>query len=151
MQKEAAMLPPDFATRFVRDCAEAVIYADAEGNIRSWNGAATRIFGYSAGEAIGASLDLIVPERLQMRHWEGYRTVMGGRASRYGATDQLAVPARRKDGQQISVEFTILPFADDSGAILGIAALLRDVTARFEEMRALRRELAAAKEQAARA
>jgi PAS domain S-box-containing protein len=151
MQKEAAMLPPDFATRFVRDCAEAVIYADAEGKIRLWNGAATRIFGYSETEAIGASLDVIVPERLHTRHWDGYRAVMGGRASRYGANDQLAVPARRKDGQQISVEFTILPFQDENGAILGIAALLRDVTARFEEMRALRRELAAAKEQAAKA
>jgi PAS domain S-box-containing protein len=145
------MLPQDFATRFVRDCAEAMIYADAEGRIRLWNGAATRIFGYSETEAIDASLDLIIPERLQARHWEGYRHVMGGRSSRSGANDQLAVPARRRDGPQISVEFTILPFQDASGAILGIAALLRDVTARFEEIRALRREPAAAKEQAAKA
>lgn len=145
------MLPEDFSSRFVRDCADAMIYADAEGKIRFWNDSATRIFGYGEDEAIGASLDLIIPERLRPRHWQGYGEVMRGRPSRYGAGDLLAVPARHKDGRQISVEFTILPFRDRaSGALIGIAASLRDVTARFEETRALRRELAALKEPAAK-
>lgn len=136
------MLPDDFARRFADECPDAVIYADADGRIRFWNRAASRIFGYDAAEALTASLDLIIPQRLRARHWEGYRAVMNGRQSRYGEGDLLAVPASHKDGRQLSVEFTIRPFCDDHGAILGIAAVLRDVTARFEEMRALRRELA---------
>jgi len=142
------MLPPDFAARLVRDCSDAVIYADNEGRIRFWNRGATRTFGFSEAEVLGASLDLIILERLRARHWQGYGEVMSGRPSRYGEGDLLAVPALRKDGRQISVEFTILPLHDEAGALLGIAAVLRDVTARFEETRALRRELAALKAQA---
>ena len=143
----SAGLPGDFTARLVAYCPEAIIYADAEGRIRFWNAAASRIFGFAEEEALGASLDLIIPERLRGRHWQGFDEVMHGRASRYGEGDLLAVPARHKDGHQISVEFTILPFRDDAGALLGIAAFLRDVTARFEEMRALRRELATLKAQ----
>ena len=139
------MLPDDFAPRLVRDGPDAVIYADAEGKIGLWNQAAARLFGFSEGEALGQSLDLIIPERLQARHWQGYGEVMKGRRSRYAEGALLAVPARHKDGRQISVEFTILPFHDAAGALIGIAAVMRDVTARFEETRALQRELAALK------
>src|SRR5205085_4624060 len=138
-------LPEDFAARLVEDCPDAIVYADAAGVIRFWNAGATRIFGYESGEALGASLDLIVPERLRPRHWQGYDEVMHGRESRYGHGDLLAVPGLHKDGRQISVEFTILPFHDAAGGLIGIAAILRDVTRRFEEMRALRRELAGLK------
>jgi PAS domain S-box-containing protein len=138
-------LPDDFTVRLVAGCPDAVIYADAQGRIRFWNEAASRIFGYRETEALDQSLDLIIPERLRDRHWQGYEHVMKGGESRYGAGDLLAVPALHKDGRQISVEFTILPLHDDAGTILGIAAFLRDVTARFEEVRGLRRELAALK------
>jgi PAS domain S-box-containing protein len=94
---------------------------------------------------MGQTLDLIVPERQRARHWEGYNRVMAGGASRYGTDDVLAVPAMHKDGRRISVEFTILPVRGAAGAILGIAAFLRDVTPRFEELRTLRREVAALK------
>jgi PAS domain S-box-containing protein len=146
MQPEA--LPSDFLDRLVGGCPDAIIYADARGVIGFWNASATRIFGYGEAEALGASLDLIIPERLRARHWEGYGAVMTGRPSRYGEGALLAVPARHKDGRQISVEFTILPVRDPSGSLLGIAAFLRDATARFEEIRALRRELAALKTEA---
>lgn len=139
------ILPDDFAARLVRDGPDAVIYADAEGRIRFWNAAATRLFGHRQGDALGASLDLIIPERLRPRHWHGYGEVMQGRESRYAEGALLAVPALHKDGRQLSVEFTIQPFRDAAGAMLGIAAVMRDVTARFEETRALRRELAALK------
>ena len=142
----SATLPDDFAARLVRDGPDAVIYADAEGRIRFWNGAATRLFGYAENDAIGANLDLIIPERLRARHWQGYGEVMQGRESRYAEGALLAVPALHKDGRQLSVEFTIQPFRDASGKILGIAAVMRDVTARFEETRALRRELAVLKQ-----
>src|SRR5580700_2993974 len=138
-------LSPGFFEHLVADGPDAVIYADAAGFIRYWNAAATRIFGFAEGEVIGARLDLIIPERLRSRHWEGYDKVMGGAQSRYGAGALLAVPALRKDGRQISIEFTILPVHDETGKLLGIAAYLRDATTRFEEMRTLRKELAALK------
>ena len=138
-------LPDGFLERLVRDCPDAVIFADRDGKIRFWNGSATRIFGFAEADALGQSLDLIVPEPQRARHWEGYDRVMAGGTSRYGEGELLAVPAMRKDGKRISIEFTVLPVHDSAGAMLGIAAFLRDVTTRFEEMRALRRELAALK------
>lgn len=138
-------LQPGFREQLVDACPDAIIYADRHGKIRFWNAAATRIFGFAAAEALGQSLDLIVPEGLRARHWQGYHRVMDGGDSRYGQGDLLAVPAIRRDGTRISIEFTILPMRDAAGALLGIAAFLREVTARFEEVRALRRELAALK------
>ena len=138
-------LPQDFLARLAADCPDAIVFADSTGHIRFWNAAATRIFGFAESEAIGARLDLIIPERLRGRHWEGYDKVMAGAPSRYAEGALLSVPALRKDGTQISVEFTILPVHDAAGRLVGIAAYLRDATARFEEMRDLRRELAALK------
>lgn len=138
--------PEHFARDLVRHAADAMIYADAGGIIRFWNDAATRVFGFDAAEAVGQSLDLIIPENLRQRHWDGYHATMRTGRTRYGAGDLLAVPARRKDGTRLSVEFTILPFRDDDGHLVGIAAILRDVTRRFEEMKALRKQLGAAGE-----
>ncbi|HEV2189529.1 MAG TPA: PAS domain-containing protein [Stellaceae bacterium] len=138
-------LPADFHNRLVAECPDAVIYADAGGCIRFWNAAATRIFRFAENEALGMRLDLIIPERLRARHWEGFDKVMAGEPSRYGEGELLAVPALHKDGRQISVEFTILPLHDELARLIGIAAFLRDATARFEEVRGLRREIAALK------
>ena len=137
--------PPGFADRLVAALPDAIVYADAEGLIQVWNTGAERIFGFTVAEALGRSLDIIIPEGLRARHWEGYRTTMGTGQSRYGAGDLLSVPALRKDGTRISVEFTIIPFKDAGGLMEGICALMRDATARFEETRALKRELAALK------
>lgn len=124
------------------NAADAIIYADGGGAIRFWNASAERIFGFSEAEALGQSLDLIIPVNLRKRHWEGYDETMRTGKTRYGNGDILAVPALRKDGTRISIEFTILPFHDDAGGMIGIAAILRDVTARFEELKALRKQLA---------
>jgi PAS domain S-box-containing protein len=123
--------------------SDALIAADKTGVITFWNPGATRIFGFSEAEAIGQSLDIIIPERLRQRHWDGYDKTMATGESRYGESDLLAVPAVRKDGTQLSIEFTIMMLRDSGGEIIGIAALLRDITKRFEEVRALRRQLAA--------
>ena len=131
-----------FAERLVSGMADAIVYADAEGVIRFWNRGATRIFGFTEAEAIGRSLDIIIPERLRARHWQGFDATMQTGRSRYGDGDLLSVPAVRKDGAQISVEFTIVPFTGDSGQMVGIAAIMRDTTARFDELRNLRRQLA---------
>lgn len=131
-----------FGTVLVSSMSEAVIYADAGGIIRWWNGGAERIFGYSAPEAVGQTLDIIIPENLRARHWDGYNHTMETGESRYDAGALLSVPAIRKDGSRISVEFTIVPFRDNAGHMTGIAAVMRDATKQFEEMRALRKQVA---------
>jgi PAS domain S-box-containing protein len=131
-----------FCLTLTREAPDAIIYADAEGVIRFWNRGAERIFGFAEAEALGHSLDIIIPENLRARHWAGYAATMQTGTTRYGAGAILAVPALRKDGKRISIEFTILPFRDETGRMNGIAAMLRDVTQRFEELRALRRQLA---------
>jgi PAS domain S-box-containing protein len=131
-----------FAITLLDSMPDAVVYSDAEGRIRFWNSGAEHMFGFGAAEAIGQSLDLIIPEPLRQRHWDGYHKTMRTGETRYGAGDLLAVPAVRKDGSRISVEFTIVPFHDEAGAMRGIVAIMRDVTKRFEEMKALRKRAA---------
>jgi PAS domain S-box-containing protein len=135
--------PDRFAVTLLAFMPDAVVYSDAEGRIRYWNQGAEGIFGFTAAEAIGQTLDIIVPGNLRQRHWDGYEQTMRTGVTRYGAGDLLAVPAIRKDGSRISTEFTIVPFKDETGRMLGIAAIMRDVTKRFEEMRALRKAAAA--------
>jgi len=130
-----------FATALLRDMSDAVVYADRKGVIGFWNAGATRIFGFTDAEALGQSLDMIIPANLRERHWDGFRATMHTGQSRYGAGDLLSVPAMRKDGTRISVEFTIVPFRGADGAMEGIAAVMRDVTARFNELRSLRRQV----------
>jgi PAS domain S-box-containing protein len=121
---------------------DAIVAADEQGIIFFWNPGAERIFGYESAAAIGQSLDLIIPERLRKRHWDGYHRVMNGGASRYGSGDVLAVPGIKKDGTGISLEFTIIPLRDVTEKLIGLAAIMRDVTKRFEEMRALKQRIA---------
>src|SRR5512145_1394900 len=102
-----ALVPADLHRLIVEGTPDAVLYADREGLIRLWNGGAERIFGWSAGEAEGKSLDLIVPERLRTRHWDGWDRTMASGTTRYGSGDLLAVPALHKDGRTLSIEFSI--------------------------------------------
>jgi PAS domain S-box-containing protein len=125
----------------VANTDHAVVVADAEGIIRFWNPAAEAMFGHTSADAIGRSLDLIVPDKLRDRHWEGYRRVMATGETEYGGRT-LSVPAIRADGTRISVEFTVTLLRGDDDSVAGIAAIMRDVTARWEEQRALRRRLA---------
>jgi PAS domain S-box-containing protein len=106
-----------------------------------WNPAATRIFGFTAEEALGRSLDLIIPERFRPRHWEGYRQVMATGRTRYGS-DVLRVPALHKDGRSLSIAFTVALLNSSDGEPHVIAAIVRDETSRWNEERALRQRLA---------
>ncbi len=114
---------------------DAIIFADADGIVRLWNSGAETIFGYSASEAIGQDLDIIIPEKLKERHRQGYRKAMDTGISRY-MHELLAVPALRKDGARISIEFSIVILKSNTGGIVGSAALVRDVTARWEREKA---------------
>jgi PAS domain S-box-containing protein len=131
-----------FYRTLVREAPDAIVYADAQGTITFWNRGAERIFGFSESEAVGKSLDIIIPENFRRRHWGGFAETIRTGKTRYGSGDVLAVPALRKDGTRISIEFTILPFPDRTGRILGMAAILRDVSQRFEELKRLRNEAA---------
>jgi PAS domain S-box-containing protein len=126
----------------VDNTPDAVIFADSDGIIRLWNSGAEAIFGYSAQEALGQSLDIIIPENLRGRHWEGYNKTMATGETKYGK-DLLAVPGIRKDGTRISLEFSIVMVKDDEGKLLGPAAVLRDVTARWKKEKELKERLAA--------
>jgi len=134
--------PEHVAKALLSTRSDAVVAADRDGIIRFWNPGAERIFGHAAADAIGRSLDLIIPERLRRRHWDGFHQTMETGRSRYGEGETLSVPALRRDGATISVEFTIVPLTSADGQMTGIVAIMRDATKRFEETRALRRKLA---------
>ena len=134
---------PDFEVRFLANTPDGIVFADHNGVIRFWNAGCERIFGHAASEAVGQSLDIIIPAALRARHWQGYANTMHTGQSRYAAGHLLAVPAVRKDGSRLSVEFSIVPFLDAENRMLGMGAVMRDVTERFEETKALRKALAA--------
>lgn len=119
---------------------DAIVFADREGNIRVWNSGAETIFGYSSEEAIGKSLDIIVPDKLRERHWEGYYKVMETGETRYGS-ELLKVPAAHKDGKRISVEFTIILVRDHQNEVIGSAAIIRDVTESWQHEKELKGRL----------
>ncbi len=123
----------DFCRSLVEQAPDAIIYADVGGLIRFWNLGAERIFGFTAEEALEKSLNIIIPEDLRQQHWDAYARTLRTGITRYGAGEVLAVPALRKDGTLISVEFSILPFKDQHGRVLGVAAILRDVGKRYEK------------------
>jgi len=120
---------------------DAVIVCDAAGAITFWNAAATRIFGFTDNEAIGQSLDLIVPQRQRDRHWDGYHKTMATGHTRYGA-DVLRVPALHKEGKPLSIAFTVALLHAPNGGVASIVALVRDETERWSEERKLRARLA---------
>jgi PAS domain S-box-containing protein len=125
----------------VEALSDAIVAADPSGAIGLWNPAAERLFGYTPEEAIGGSLDLIIPERLRARHWAGYQKTMATGETRY-AHDVLRVPAVHKDGRALSIAFTVALLRDAQGKVAGIVAVIRDETARFAEERNLRKRLA---------
>jgi PAS domain S-box-containing protein len=120
--------------------SNAIVATDRDGIIRFWNPGAERVFGHSRRDALGRSLDLIIPKRLRERHWQGFANVMQSGQTRYGEDDLLSVPALRNDGTTLSVQFTIAPLRK-AGRMIGMAAIIRDVTQQFQETRELKRAL----------
>ncbi|GAA3798969.1 PAS domain-containing protein [Streptomyces chiangmaiensis] len=129
------------AQAILRESSEAIVVADPEGIIQVWNGGAERMFGHPAAEAVGQSLDLIIPEKLRGRHGKGYRNTMATGQTRYGDT-LLGVPATHRDGHRLSIEFTVALLRDATGRIAGISAIMREVTERRNTEKELRTRLA---------
>ncbi|MFZ9182276.1 MAG: PAS domain-containing protein [Hylemonella sp.] len=120
---------------------DAVVVCDTEGSITLWNPAAEYMFGFTEAEALGQSLDLIIPERLRQRHWEAYHKTMVTGQTRYGH-DVLRVPAVNKAGSPMSISFTVALLNDANGQVIGIASVIRDETIKFQEERLMRKRLA---------
>lgn len=137
---------PDLAL-LVHELADAVIICDPSGTIIFWNEAATRVFGWSRDETLGGSLDLIIPPRLRERHWQGWHKVIATGQTIY-ADRLLEVPALGRDGQNLSIAFTVSLLRDQAGSIRVIAAVIRDDTQRWRERRELRLEIERLSEQA---
>jgi PAS domain S-box-containing protein len=126
--------------QIIENSQDAIIFVDRDGVVNLWNSGAEVIFGYKAEEIQGKNLDFIIPEKLRQRHWEGYQRVMKTGKTRYGK-ELLKVPALRKDGRTISVEFTILLVRNRQNEIIGTAAIIRDVTERWENEKELKKKL----------
>ena len=139
----------DFA-QLVAVSGDAIVVADADGAITCWNAAAERIFGFSASEAIGQSLDLITPDRHRRRHWDGYHKTMRSGHTKYGH-DVLRVPAMTKDGHPLSIAFTVALLRGVDDTVTAIVAIVRDETKRWSEDREIRRRLAELEANAAEA
>ena len=127
--------------QLVASVGDAIIASDASGAIVLWNPGAERMFGYTETEALGNSLDLITPERLRQRHWDGYHKSMETGTTKYGS-DLLRVPATHKDGRAMSIAFTVAMLFDDAHKVSAIVAVIRDDTSRFNDDRALRKRVA---------
>ncbi|HWZ48973.1 MAG TPA: PAS domain-containing protein [Herbaspirillum sp.] len=119
---------------------DAVVVCDAGGAIIVWNPAAERIFGFTESEALGKSLDLIIPERQRQRHWDGYHKTMATGETRYG-NDVLRVPALHKEGHPLSIAFTVGMLYTPDHKVSAIVAIVRDETARWTEERTMRARL----------
>lgn len=128
------------ARQLVEESPDAMIVADREGIIRVWNRAAERIFGHPAEAALGHTLDLIIPERFHEAHWTGYDRALTARATKYVGRS-LPTRALRAGGEQITVELSFAILLGPDGEATGALATARDITARFEADRELRRRL----------
>ena len=141
MSDEPALSRDDIAGGLLDSTANAIIASDREGIILLWNKGAERVFGFGEEEALGQTLDIIIPEPLRKRHWAGYHETVRTGVSRYGAGDVLAVPGLHKDGHRLSLEFTIALLEGAGGQVRGMVSVMTDVTKRFEEIKALRKQI----------
>jgi PAS domain S-box-containing protein len=120
---------------------DALIVSDAAGNVVLWNAGAERLFGWTEAEAMGRRMDMIIPERLRQRHWEGYDKSMATGQTRY-AHDVLRVPAVDKSGRVLSIAFTVFMLFGADGKVSACGSVIRDETDRFAQDRALRKRVA---------
>ncbi|MEV6105636.1 PAS domain S-box protein [Streptomyces sp. NPDC051940] len=127
-------LDPEVILGMSAQAPDGIMIIDSAGLIRYWNKGAERIFGFTAEEAAGRSLDVIIPEKHRTRHWEGFDAAMARGTSRYGESDVLGVPALTADGRRISIEFSVVLLTGPDGSAY-CGAVVRDVTARRERER----------------
>jgi PAS domain S-box-containing protein len=127
------------AEGIIDQVADAVIFANRSGVIIRWNRASTALFGFPAGEALGQSLDLIIPEHLRAAHWRGFEAAIANGATKLQGRPTLT-RALCKSGRKLYVEMTFAIVKDEAeGEVLGSVAMARDITERVERERAATR------------
>jgi len=131
-----------FLQQLLDDAPDAILVSDREGIIRFWNSGAEQLFGHTSAAAVGQSLDLIIPENLRARHWEGYWRVMASGETKY-KTGLLSSPGIRKDGSRVSLEFSMVLLRGEEGGVKGCASIMRDVTQHWLKEKDLRVRLTA--------
>lgn len=136
-------LDPEVVLKLAAEAPDGVVIIDRDGVICYWNRGAERIFGHLESTMVGASLDVIIPQRLRQRHWEGFRAAMERGSTKYGDDDLLAVPAIAADGRTVSIEFSVALLVDGTGDVHHAGAIIRDVTARRTAEQDMRRHLEA--------
>jgi len=129
------------AAHILRCMPEALIFCDLEGVIRVWNGGAEKVFGWSAAEAVGQSLDLIIPERMRKAHWDGFNQALERGGVKPGRTSMIT-RALHKSVEFIYVDMSFEMVRNEAGQMLGSMAVARDATQRFNDEKALRKQLA---------
>lgn len=127
--------------QLLEEAPDAIMAADREGIIIYWNRGAELIFGHPADAALGQSLDLIIPENLRQRHWDGYRQVMDSGATKY-ETGLLSAPGMTNDGRRVSLEFSMILLHDEKGGMCGCGTVMRDVSERWQREKELKARLA---------
>lgn len=129
------------AVHILRSMPEALIFCDLDGIIRVWNGGAEKVFGWSAAEAVGQSLDLIIPERMRRAHWDGFNQALERGGVKPGRTSMIT-RSLHKNVESIYVDMSFEMVRDETGQMLGSLAVARDATQRFNDEKALRKQLA---------
>lgn len=129
------------AVHILRSMPEALIFCDMEGIIRIWNAGAEKVFGWSAAEAVGQSLDLIIPERMRQAHWDGFNQAIARGGVKPGRTSMIT-RSLHKTQEFIYVDMSFEMVKDEQGRMLGSMAVARDATKRFNDEKALRKQLA---------
>ncbi|MGA2107939.1 MAG: PAS domain S-box protein [Syntrophorhabdales bacterium] len=129
---------PDLAQKLIEQSPDAIVFADASGIIRVWNSAAERVFGFSENDAVGTSLDIIIPGSLREAHWRSFHRALADHTTKY-AGQVLPTKSMRSDGTQIYVELSFAIILDVKGGVLGAVAHARDITERFTKERADRK------------
>jgi PAS domain S-box-containing protein len=134
----------------VDQAPEAIVFADTGGVIRVWNAGAQALFGFDRAEAVGNSLDLIIPERFRRAHWDAFDKAIANGHTRLGSQDRTT-RSLHKDGRKLYVDLSFGLVADAAGTVIGALAVGRDGTGRYLEERALREKLATLEHPAPRA
>lgn len=124
--------PHELASWLVEQSPDATIYSDKQGDIRVWNAAAEKMFGFSAEQALGQNLDLIIPERLRRMHWRGFDAAIAAGVTKHSGKP-MATKALRADGSEFYTEMGFALIFNDQGEVVGTVAQARDITERYEK------------------
>lgn len=130
----------ELAGMLVEQAPDAIVFADVTGVIRVWNAAAERTFGFPKSEAVGKSLDIIIPERFRQAHWRGFARAIAAGATKYVGRS-LPTRSMHSGGAPIYVELSFAIVLDQNGTAIGSLAHARDITERFEKEQADRKRL----------